>query len=162
MNFIWPKLGWKDGSLYPLCFANQWISQDILSFSNQSERVKINIHWFGIIQLPWNLPERPLLLSDHLTKIPIGSSVSQIAISEASHKRPPKPHIKGGRLLEIPLYHQYENRTVDIRDKNCVNQSHTNTGIKVWPEVEPTGTDTAGVKIPVTGRRETGCRRTVT
>ena len=28
-------------------------------------------------------------LSDHLTKIPIGSSVSQIAISETSHKRPP-------------------------------------------------------------------------
>ena len=28
-------------------------------------------------------------LSDHLTKIPIGSSVSQIAISETSRKRPP-------------------------------------------------------------------------
>ena len=38
---------------------------------------------------------------DHLTKIPIGSSVSQIAISETSrkrpisHERPPKPDIKG-------------------------------------------------------------------
>ena len=38
---------------------------------------------------------------DHLTKIPIGSSVSQIATSETSHKRPisherpPKPNIKG-------------------------------------------------------------------
>ena len=40
---------------------------------------------------------------DHLTKIPIGSSVSQIAISENSRKRPPKPDIKGGRLQEVPL-----------------------------------------------------------
>ena len=30
-------------------------------------------------------------------KIPIGSSVSQIAIRETSRKRPPKPAIKGGR-----------------------------------------------------------------
>ena len=37
----------------------------------------------------WNLPEKPRLLND-LTKIMIGSSVSQIAISETSHKwRPP-------------------------------------------------------------------------
>ena len=67
MNFIWSKLGWKGNSLHPLCFANQWILQDIPSFSNQSERVKIDIHWFGIIQLPWNIPERPLLVSDHLS-----------------------------------------------------------------------------------------------
>ena len=33
--------------------------------------------------------KRPPLVSDHLTKIPIGSSVSQIAISETSRKRPP-------------------------------------------------------------------------
>ena len=39
--------------------------------------------------LQWNLPERPPLLSDHLIKISIGSSVSQIAISETSSKRPP-------------------------------------------------------------------------
>ena len=44
--------------------------------------------------LQWNVPERPPLLSDHLTKIPIGSSVSQIAISETSCKRPPKADIK--------------------------------------------------------------------
>ena len=48
-------------------------------------------------------PKRPPLLSDHLTKIPIGSSVSQIAICETSRKRPPKPDIKGGRLREVPL-----------------------------------------------------------
>ena len=36
-----------------------------------------------------NLPERSPLVSDHLTKIPIGSSVSQIAVSETSRKRPP-------------------------------------------------------------------------
>ena len=51
--------------------------------------------------------ERPSvspLISDHLTKIPIGSSVSQIAISETSRKPPPKPDIKGGRLREVPLY----------------------------------------------------------
>ena len=33
--------------------------------------------------------KRPPPISDHLTKIPIGSSVSQIAISETSRKRPP-------------------------------------------------------------------------
>ena len=37
--------------------------------------------FFELRELQWNLPKRPLLLSDHLsTKIPIGSSVSQIAI----------------------------------------------------------------------------------
>ena len=30
----------------PLCFANQWISQDILSLSSQSECTKMDIHWF--------------------------------------------------------------------------------------------------------------------
>ena len=40
------------------------------------------------LMIQWNLPERPPLLS-RLTKILIGSSVSQIAISESSHKRPP-------------------------------------------------------------------------
>ena len=37
----------------------------------------------------WNLPERPPLLSEDLTKVLIGSSFSQIAISETSHKWPP-------------------------------------------------------------------------
>ena len=39
-----------------------------------------------------------LIFNADLTKIPIGSSVSQIAISGASRKRPPKPNIKGGRF----------------------------------------------------------------
>ena len=30
-----------------ICFANQWISQDILSLSSQSGRAKMDIHWFG-------------------------------------------------------------------------------------------------------------------
>ena len=56
-----------------------------------------------------NRGQWPPLLSDHLTKIQIGSSISQIAISETSHKQPPpvSDHlslIKGGRLLEVPLY----------------------------------------------------------
>ena len=63
------------------------------------------IHSSGHIQ--WNLPERPLLLSDHLTKIPIGLSVSQIAISETSRERPPKSEIKGGRLREVSLYSRW-------------------------------------------------------
>ena len=46
--------------------------------------------------------KRPPLLSDHLSKIPIGSSVSQIAINETSRETP-KPDIKGGRLREVPL-----------------------------------------------------------
>ena len=37
--------------------------------------------------LQWNLPERPLPLSDQLTKIPTGSSVSRIPISKTSRKR---------------------------------------------------------------------------
>ena len=37
----------------------------------------------------WNLPEQPPLSSDHLTKIPIGSSISQIAISETCRRRQP-------------------------------------------------------------------------
>ena len=31
----------------PVCFANQWISQDIPSLSSQSKHVKMDIHWFG-------------------------------------------------------------------------------------------------------------------
>ena len=50
------------------------------------QTVAINVTF---ILLQRNLPERPPLVSDHLTKIPIGSSVSQIAISETSRKRPP-------------------------------------------------------------------------
>ena len=42
----------------------------------------------------------PPLLSNHLTKILIGSSVSQIAISESSRKRPPPPSVK---LLLVKL-----------------------------------------------------------
>ena len=45
--------------------------------------------FFSIFLIQWNLPERPPLLSDHLTKIPIGFFVSQIAISKTSPKRPP-------------------------------------------------------------------------
>ena len=48
----------------------------------------------------WGLPERPPLVSDHLTKIPIGSSVNQIAISETSHKRPP---LVSDHLTKIPI-----------------------------------------------------------
>ena len=39
-------------------------------------------------KLQWNLPERPPLSRDHLTKLPTGTSVTQIAISETSRKRP--------------------------------------------------------------------------
>ena len=50
MNFIWSKLSWKGDYLCacPLCFANQWIVQDIPSLSSQSECAKMDIHWFGI------------------------------------------------------------------------------------------------------------------
>ena len=33
----------------PLCFTNQWIAQDIPSLSSQSERAKMDIHWYGIL-----------------------------------------------------------------------------------------------------------------
>ena len=61
--------------------------------------------------IQWNLPEWQPLLSDHLTKIPISSCISQIAISDSSHKQPPpisdhapKSDIKGGHSREVPLY----------------------------------------------------------
>ena len=52
--------------------------------------------------LQWNLPEGPPLFSDHLTKLPIGSSISQIAISETSCKRPPKP---ASRVVAYGRFH---------------------------------------------------------
>ena len=56
---------------------------------------------YGSSLLQWNLPEWPPLLSHHLlTKTPIGSSLSQIAISETSHKWPP-PISDHGRLWEL-------------------------------------------------------------
>ena len=42
-----------------------------------------------MIVLQWNLPKRPPLLSDHLTKILIDSFINQIAISETSRKQLP-------------------------------------------------------------------------
>ena len=50
MNVIWSKLGWKGdySRARPLCFANQWIVQDIPSLSSQSECAKMDIHCFGI------------------------------------------------------------------------------------------------------------------
>ena len=46
MNFIWSKLDWKGdySRARPLCFANQWIVQDIPSLSSQSERATSTIH----------------------------------------------------------------------------------------------------------------------
>ena len=46
-----PRLfGWKGDypRARPLCFANQWIVQDLPSLSSQSERTKNTIHWFGV------------------------------------------------------------------------------------------------------------------
>ena len=43
-------------------------------------------------------------LSDHLTKILIGSSINVITITETSHKWPHKPDIKGGDLQKVPLF----------------------------------------------------------
>ena len=50
MNFIWSKLGWKGdySRARPLCFANQWIVQDIPNLSSQSKCAKNTIRWFGI------------------------------------------------------------------------------------------------------------------
>ena len=43
----------------------------------------------AIREVQWNLPERPPPVSDHLTTIPIGSSVSRTANSETSiHDHP--------------------------------------------------------------------------
>ena len=43
-KIIWSKLSWKVIThTCPFCFTNQWISQDILSLSSQSECVKMDI-----------------------------------------------------------------------------------------------------------------------
>ena len=49
-EFYRSKLRWKDdcSRARPLCFANQWISQDILSLNSQSKRAKMDIHCFGV------------------------------------------------------------------------------------------------------------------
>ena len=49
----------------------------------------VNLRVKPVEVVQWNLPERPPLISDHLTKILIGSSTSQIAISETSCMWPP-------------------------------------------------------------------------
>ena len=51
MNLIWSKLSWKDDYSHapPFCFANQWISQDIVSLSSQSALAKMDIHWYILI-----------------------------------------------------------------------------------------------------------------
>ena len=50
MNFIWSKLGWKGDYSHarPLCFANQWIVQDIPSLIREREK-----HY----SLVWYLPK---------------------------------------------------------------------------------------------------------
>ena len=51
MNVIWSKLSWKGdySRTRPLCFANQWIVQDIPSLSSKSEQAEmLDNHWFGI------------------------------------------------------------------------------------------------------------------
>ena len=45
--------------------------------------------------LQWNIPAQPLLISDHLTKILIGSTSAKLLLV--------KP-LKGGCLWEVPLY----------------------------------------------------------
>ena len=53
MNFIWSKLGWKGDYSHArlLCFANQWIVQDIPSLNSQSERAKnTSLVWYILTQ----------------------------------------------------------------------------------------------------------------
>ena len=78
INVIWSKLGWKhDHSCKcPLCFANQWISQDIPSLSSQSECTKMDIHWFGAYTLlgcrdcqPWEQYFFPWAQAPNLHKV---------------------------------------------------------------------------------------------
>ena len=54
-----------------------------------SPMLSVSAFVFLDLVIQWDPPERPPLLSDHLTKILIGSSVSQISISETSCKQPP-------------------------------------------------------------------------
>ena len=74
---------------------NYWVqARHFEAFQHSSKSNLINFQWNVEVQaLSSLLPDLSLYsgnsLSDHLTKIPIGSSVSQIAISETSHKRPP-------------------------------------------------------------------------
>ena len=76
------------------------------------------------MKLQWNLPEQPGLLSDYLTKILIGSIISQfcyfkmnLPVGDTSR---PKPDIKGGRLWEVPLYVICVNKSLN---KNYLRRS---------------------------------------
>ena len=62
----------------------------------------------------WNLPEQPPLLRDHLTKILISSSISQIAISETCHKQlsPLSDHLSlTSRVVTYWRFHHKNMRT---------------------------------------------------
>ena len=57
MNVIWSKLGWKGdySRARPLCFANQWIVQDIPSLrANQSARKTL---FTGLVYTNTGYPE---------------------------------------------------------------------------------------------------------
>ena len=55
--------------------------------------------------LQWNFPERPPLVSDHLTKILIGSPLSvKLLLVKLPVSDHPSPDIKGGRLWVATLY----------------------------------------------------------
>ena len=93
-------------------WSNKPVSVRTLNFSEGRAANGCNLkpkHFFAkvhTVEPPWATAsrKRPPLLSDNLTKILIGSSVSQIAICETSRKRPPKSDINGVRLRGVPLY----------------------------------------------------------
>ena len=53
----------------PLCFANQWIVQDIPSLGSQSECVENTIHWFGILYTNLRYPPGQCTGTDRCTHI---------------------------------------------------------------------------------------------
>ena len=69
------------------CGWDEIANTELLIYDDATEKKQANT-----VKPPWSRTsslKRPALLSEHLAKIPIASSVSQIAISETSRKRPP-------------------------------------------------------------------------
>ena len=73
----------------------------------------------------WNLPEQLPLVSDHLTKILIGSSISQSAIAESYHKQPPpisdhlsltSREVADGRMFQGNVFYHFFFQSATVQD----------------------------------------------
>ena len=73
------------------------------------------------IHMQWNLPEWPPLISDHLTKIPIGSSISQTAIILVKLPVHPTSRVVTYRKFHCSIFMIGQENKVKISEAEKVN-----------------------------------------